>query len=54
MAKDNGTVKLATLVTPSTHQFLRLESLRRRLTMGQLLDELVQSLPSAVSNSISF
>jgi len=33
--------KLQTSVAPETHIYLRLEALRRRLTMGQLLDEIV-------------
>ncbi|MEG4590066.1 hypothetical protein QUA54_33345 [Microcoleus sp. MOSTC5] len=33
--------KLATSVLPTTQEFLRLESVRRGLTMGQLLDEIV-------------
>lgn len=42
MTKDaNAAVKLQTSVAPSTLEFLRIESVRRHITMGQLLDEIV-------------
>jgi len=34
-------MKLQTSIDASTHIYLRLESLRRNLTMGQLLDEII-------------
>jgi hypothetical protein len=51
MNKDTGTVKLQTSVTSATREFLRLESLRRQVTMGQLLDELIQPLCAAIPES---
>jgi hypothetical protein len=34
-------MKLQTSIATDTHSYLRLEALRRHLTMGQLLDEIV-------------
>lgn len=44
MKTDNAsalTVNLQTTVSAKTHEVLRIESLKRKLTMGQLLDEIV-------------
>jgi hypothetical protein len=38
----NSTVKLQTEVSKLTKNYLRLEAVRRGLTMGQLLDELLK------------
>lgn len=38
----DGGVKLQTEVSVTTKNYLRLEAVRRHLTMGQLIDELVQ------------
>ena len=38
----NSTVKLQTEVSKLTKNYLRLEAIRRGLTMGQLLDELLK------------
>jgi hypothetical protein len=40
----NSSVKLQTEVSVSTKNYLRLEAVRRQLTMGQLIDEIVQVL----------
>ncbi|MEG4459171.1 hypothetical protein [Microcoleus sp. N9_A1] len=38
----NSSIKLQTEVSESTKNYLRIESIRRHLTMGQLLDEIVK------------
>lgn len=45
------TAKLQTAVLPATLEFLRIESVRRHLTMGQLLDEMVglYTVPESIS-----
>ena len=40
----NGGVKLQTEVSIATKNYLRVEAVRRHLTMGQLIDEIVQML----------
>jgi hypothetical protein len=40
----NGGVKLQTEVSIATKNYLRVEAVRRHLTMGQLIDEIVQIL----------
>jgi hypothetical protein len=38
---DILTAKLQTSVAPATLEYLRVESVRRHMTMGQLLDEII-------------
>jgi hypothetical protein len=52
-AVDNGGVKLQTEVSEKTRNYLRVESVRRRITMGQLIDELVKLLCGNVSETTS-
>jgi len=40
----NGGVKLQTEVSIATKNYFRVEAVRRHLTMGQLIDEIVQML----------
>ncbi|MEG4397188.1 hypothetical protein [Microcoleus sp. BROC3] len=42
-ATATATAKLQTAVLPASLEFLRIESYRRGITMGQLIDEWVQS-----------
>ncbi|MEG4323598.1 MULTISPECIES: hypothetical protein [unclassified Microcoleus] len=49
----NCNVKLQTEVAETTKKYLRIEAIRRRLTMGQLLDEIVAMICSDVSKSTS-
>jgi hypothetical protein len=39
---SDGGVKLQTEVSVTTKNYLRLEAVRRHLTMGQLIDEILQ------------
>lgn len=42
MSKEGkATAKLATSVSPATQKFLKIESYRRGITIGQLLDEII-------------
>jgi len=50
----DGGVKLQTEVSRDTKNYLRLEAVRRQLTMGQLIDEIVkmfcqQDVPKSTS-----
>jgi hypothetical protein len=49
----NNCVKLQTEVNESTKNYLRIEAIRRRLTMGQLLDEIVRMFCIDVPKSTS-
>ncbi|MBD0339410.1 MAG: hypothetical protein ICV61_00470 [Microcoleus sp. Co-bin12] len=40
----NGGVKLQTEVSVTTKIYLRVEAVRRNVTMGQLIDEMVRTL----------
>ncbi|MEG4397211.1 hypothetical protein [Microcoleus sp. BROC3] len=53
MSKDANAVKLQTAVQPASLEFLRIESVRRGMTMGQVIDEWVQSRSAAISESTS-
>jgi hypothetical protein len=43
-AVTDGNVKLQTEVSVTTKNYLRIEAVRRHLTRGQLIDEIVQML----------
>lgn len=49
----NSGIKLQTEVAETTKNYLRLEAVRRHLTMGQLIDELVALLRDSVSETTS-
>jgi len=50
---NNSSVKLQTEVNENTKNYLRIEAIRRRLTMGQLLDEIVKMFCLDVPKSTS-
>lgn len=52
-AIDHNGVKLQTEISEDTKNYLRVESVRRHMTMGQLIDELVKSLCGNVSETTS-
>lgn len=48
----NGIVKLQTDILQDTKNFLRLESVRRHVSMGMLIDELIRNYLLQVSVSV--